>query len=151
MQKIRFLFNEKTDYSIIRGIDRLYFDINIWIDLAEEKTPTDKYAKELIRILVKEKKIFCPLYFPVLSELYTQNYNSMIKVGKLMNEFSLNFCFARWEEIWTSEILNFVFSYLSGTKQVMTEEKLFVPYIGYLSSSAAIYVQKNMIMSLQMK
>lgn len=62
----------------------------------------------------------------------------MLKVGKLMEEFSLNFSFANWDEIWKSEVRNFVYSYLHKTKYVVEDEILFVPFIGYLSSKASL-------------
>jgi hypothetical protein len=138
MIKHVFRFSDCVDYSVLNGRDAIYLDMNIWIEFVNEKSILAKDLKELIRMLVKEKKIFCPLHFPLLCELYIQKPESMEVIGDLMNEFSLNFCFARGEEIWKEEVSNFVYSFLENKNHEVSLQTLFVPYIGYLSPQGSL-------------
>lgn len=131
-------FRDETDYRILAGRDIIYLDSNFWIDLADEKTKPYKTLKEILKLLVRDKKIFCPLNFPTLTELYKQDYDSMLRVGELMNELSLNFTYSHAEEIWSYEVVKFIFSHLNNIEYRLKNEILFVPYLGYLSSRASL-------------
>lgn len=138
MNKYNIKFRNNVDYNILNGREIIYLDSNAWIDLADEKTQTAKILKELLLILVKDHKIFCPLNFPTLSELYNQSYTSMLRVGELMNSLSLNFSFSFSKDIWSHEVVKFVFSYLNNVEYTLSNQVLFVPFIGYLSSNASL-------------
>lgn len=136
-------FHENVDYSVLQGRSIIYLDMNIWIELADEKTSLAGNVKELLKILVNDRKLFCPLYSSVLSELYKQNPSSMLRVGKLMEELSLNFCFVQSKEIWREEVRLFVQTLLDEKVYRISKEYLFIPYIGYLSSKGMFTYPKD--------
>ena len=138
MKEHKFKFSDNVDYNALNGRDILYLDSNVWIDLADEKTDIARTLKDLLIILVKDKKIFCPLNFPTLTELYKQEYDSMLRVGELMNQLSLNFSFSRSEDIWSYEVVRFIFSHLDEMDYNLNNKILFIPFIGYLSASASL-------------
>jgi hypothetical protein len=127
-------FRENVDYGIILNRDIISLDMNIWIELADEKTVFAQTIKELLQLLVKDGVLFCPMCWSVLSELYKQSYSSRLRVGKLMSELSLNYSFAPSKEIWREEVRLFVQTLLDEKKYKIPREYLFVPFIGYLSS-----------------
>ena len=134
MIKFEINIGDDTDYNSIRYRESIYFDSNIWIDIAEENSEHADLAKTLLSRLVDDGKIFCPLNFPTISELYKQNYDSMVKVADLMKSLSLNFSFAAHDEIWPKEIECFLRSILLGDQIDFEIDDLFIPFIGYLRS-----------------
>lgn len=131
-------FRENVDYSILLGRDVIYLDMNIWIDLADGRTLLANTVKDLFKILVNDKKLFCPLYVPLLSELYSQEPSSMRRVGNLMEELSLDFCFVTPEEVWQKEVKLFLRMLLEEKIYKIPKNNLFIPFIGYLSSRGTL-------------
>lgn len=131
-------FRDNVDYSPILGRDVIFLDMNIWIELADEKTQFAKTIKELLQFLVRDRKLFCPLYWSVLSELYKQEYSSRLRVAKIMDELSLNFSFSPSKEIWHEEVRLFIQSLLDERIHKISRELLFIPFVGYLSSKGKL-------------
>lgn len=131
-------FHENVDYNILQGRDVVFFDMNIWIDIADVKSILAKDVRYLLSFLVKDKKIFCPLYSSILSELYFQSTSSMMRVSEIMEELSLNFCFVNYEEIWQNEIKLFIQSLLDKELKKLNIKNIFIPFVGYLSSKGIL-------------
>jgi hypothetical protein len=131
-------FRENVDYSLIQNRDIISLDMNIWIELADGKTVFAQTIKELLQLLVKDGKLFCPSIWSVLSELYKQSYSSRLRVGKLMDELSLNYSFAPSKEIWREEVRLFVQTLVDEKRYKISKEYLFIPFIGYLSSKGTL-------------
>ena len=106
---------ENTIPEKLKGRTSLFFDINVWIDLADSKSPLANRIKRLLKVLVEDRKILCPLFAPVIWELYKQQYDSILRVGELMEELSLNLWFAPKEEVFRKEATNFVLNYLRNS------------------------------------
>lgn len=122
----------------IQGRKSIFLETNVWIDSADEKTKESKRVKELLRESVKSGKIFCPSSEIIIWELYKQEYDSMLRVGELMEELSLNLSFARKEELFRSEVKRFILNFLENKQEPLNELEIFVPVAAYLSSSSKI-------------
>lgn len=127
----------------LKGRTSLFFDINVWIDLADRKSSLANRTRRRLKVLVEEGEIFCPLFAPVIWELYKQQFDSIIRVGELMEELSLNLCFAPKEEIFRKEAENFVFNYIENRNSDLTIEDIYVPVTGYLSTKASLTFPKG--------
>jgi hypothetical protein len=109
-------------------------DMNVWIDLAEGKTPQSSRLKEKLRWLVKSGKLFCPLVPTTIWELYRQSYDSAVGVAALMEELSLGLSFAPTEEIYRHEVDAAFEKIYTGAKPGVTHAKLYVPVMAFISS-----------------
>lgn len=116
----------------------IFLDTNIWIDLRDERGSEARNIKDLLIRLVNEEKIFCPLSFAVISELFKQEYESAITTADLMDNLSLNICFVRNIEIYHNEIDDFVTSFIEKKNPGLARENLYVPVIAYLSSDTGL-------------
>jgi len=54
--------------------------------MRDDKTTSATRAKAILRQIVSDGKVFCPLSFGLICELYTQNEGSRLKTGTLMEE-----------------------------------------------------------------
>ena len=133
MEKYNFIYNEDIDFKLIQARETIYLDLNVWIDLADAKTPPAKLLKEILKLLVDEKKIFCPLHFSTISEMRKAKFDSVSKLGKIMDQLSLNFTFIRSEILQKAEIVAFIYSLINHRKFSVPVQYVFGPYMSYLS------------------
>lgn len=125
------------------GRKSIFLDSNMWITLADEKTNQAKLVKELLKKLVSDELVFCPLNHAILWELYKQNKDSAFRTSKLMEELSLNISFAWCDDIFNQEIENFIFNITNTKKNTNT----YVPVIEYLSTDELSDKFKNLTLS----
>jgi hypothetical protein len=114
-------------------------DMNVWIDLTEEKTEEISRIREKLRSLVKRGTLFCPLVPTIIWELYRQSYTSAIKVAEVMEELSLNICFAPTEEICIKEVDAVFEEICTGAKPIIGPDMLFVPVSAFLGTRGALH------------
>ncbi len=138
MQEKPLVIRDHTIFEKIRGRQSVFLDINVWIDLAEEKSEIAKSVKKLLVALTNSGAIFCPLSEVILWELYKQNFDSMLRVGELMEQLSLNISFAIKEEVFENEIKVFISSYVVKRNEDLGKDNLFVPVAAYLSSDGKL-------------
>jgi len=134
MTKHSFQYSEIIDYSLLDNRDSIYLDMNIWIDISDQKSSLAQNVRNLLRKLVADGKIFCPLHFPLLNELNKLASDSMMTLAELMNELSLNFSYAVDFTIWGKEVGSFFNSILSGSDPKLKLTDLYTPFIGHLET-----------------
>lgn len=134
MRENPLLIRDSTIFERIKDRQSVFLDINVWIDLADEKSDIAKRVRRLLMDLANSGAIFCPLSEVVLWELYKQGFDSMLRVGELMEKLSLNISFATKEEIFENEIKRFISNFIEKRSEDLQEEDLFVPVVAYLSS-----------------
>src|SRR4051812_44892266 len=87
--------NDNAVTARINNRKSIFLDTNVWIDLREEQGSEAQSIRELLTKLVTEGKIFCPLSFALISELFKQPYELAIITANLMDDLSLNASFAK--------------------------------------------------------
>jgi len=133
------VIRDRTIPKKINGREAIFLDTNIWIDLAEAESVLAKRVKKLLIKLVDEGRVFCPLSEAVIWELYKQEYDSMLRVAKLMEKLSLNISFAIKEEIFALEIESFVLTCITEARMsVPNKTAIYVPIVSYLSSTGTL-------------
>jgi hypothetical protein len=113
-------------------------DMNVWIDLSEEKNQQALRLREKLQRLTKRGALFCPLTPTIIWELYRQSQTSAIKTATLMEELSLGISFAPTEEIYLHEVDAAFEAIYRGAKPVVDPVNLYVPIIAQTSSIAQI-------------
>lgn len=122
----------------IAGRKVVFLDMNIWIDLAESPCPDATWAREALCDGVARRALFCPLSFSNINELLSQEFDSALRVGRLMQDLSLGVCFALRPEIWRGEIDSYAAAIVSARQPGLPIHMVFAPIMAYLGASAAI-------------
>lgn len=136
------VFTKRKSYKIysdfllnkIKNRKALYLDMNVWIDIVEEKLPIFKQLKATLLNLANDGVVFCPLSAPLIWELYKQDFPSQLRVAKLMETLSLNVSFAITEEVFFWEMVVFMHKMLGEESTGIMANKIYVPVTAYLSS-----------------
>jgi hypothetical protein len=122
----------------IKGRKSAFLDTHFWNKVAREKNELPRHMKKSLRSLVQCGKIFCPLSQDVLDELFKQNYESALCVAELMNELSLNACFANNREIYNKEVLNHLMRIIDGKEYNISNTDLFVSISAHVRSEGKL-------------
>jgi hypothetical protein len=133
-----FKFSDDTLHEKVDGRVSIPLDMNAWIHIAEDVSDEATRVKALLRDLVAQGKVFCPLNFSNITELFKQNYESALRVGTVMEELSLNISFAVGREIYRKEIKSFLNSLVTGKKAGLSKEDIFVPVIAFVESQGSL-------------
>jgi hypothetical protein len=120
------------------GRKAVYLDTSCWINLRDEKKRSHCEVKAILRRLVSEGRVLCPLSAALIWELYKQEADSRLRTAALMDELSLGLTYANNYEIFAWEIERFVSRFLGFGEIDMTQSGLYVPVLGYLSSQSHI-------------
>lgn len=112
----------------------LYLDMNVWIDMADGEKAAAQPVKARLQELVRIGKLFCPLNASLIWELYKQTF-TQARTGQLMEELSLNVCYAQSREIFNWEVECFAKRIARLEDSRCDRKMLFVPVMGYLASS----------------
>lgn len=132
---------EITDVSIPERVaNRLSIplDINVWNFLARDVSAEATRAKELLRDLVARGKVFCPVSFSVITELFKQNYESALRTGSLMEELSLNISFAIDKEIYNKEVKYFLQRFVDGKEIGLEKGDIYVPILAFVGTPGGL-------------
>jgi len=128
---------ELTDASIANKVSEriaIPLDMNVWNFLARDVSAEATRAKELLTNLVVDGKVFCPLTFSVITELFKQNYESALRTATLMDQLSLNVCFALDKEIYNKEVRSFLQRFVDGKEIRLSKNEIYVPVSAFLGS-----------------
>jgi len=126
-----------TNNNLIKKIERrkvISMDLNIWIHLVDGKNQTTQNIKKYLLDMVDKGLVFCPISAPLIWELYKQNFDSALRIGKLMQSLSLNITYKSSNEIIEKEIEKSILSFLNKKNITLSNQDLFTPVTGYLSS-----------------
>lgn len=118
----------------VEGRKALYLDMNVWIDMADGEKTAAQPIKARLHELVASGKLFCPLNASLIWELYKQTF-TQARTGQLMEELSLNVCYAPSREIFSWEIECFAKRTAKLEDSRCNRKMLYVPVLGYLASS----------------
>jgi hypothetical protein len=134
---VAFEFDRDSVWERVRGRKAVYLDMNVWIDMADGRKADAQPIKDQLREQVKGGKVFCPLFTPLIWELYKQEH-SLQRTGELMGELSLDVCFTPSEEVFAWEVSRFAARLADQVEGTDWRKFLFVPVSAYLSSRYTI-------------
>jgi hypothetical protein len=124
---------------LVAGRKVLSLDLSIWIRLARKKTADDEKAVLRLQELVDAGRVFCPISWPLLSELqHGHNFESALPIARLMDDLCLGLAFANDRELIRSEITQYVGDLLNGTENSLAASEVYVLVSGHLSSRTHI-------------
>lgn len=103
-QKIEFGFDKDAVWNKVAGRLSVFMDTDCWIDMADEANATACRVRDKLRDLVATGRVFCPLSWGILEELFKQSGESLQRTASLMEELSLNAIFVMRTELYQWEL-----------------------------------------------
>lgn len=134
-RRVAIVFRDPEIPRRVEGRSVFLLDTNVWIDLAEPKTDQALRLQENLRVLVGKLKLFCPLTFTTIIEIFRMKYASAIKLATLMDDLSLNIAFAPTERIFEREVDAAFGMVCYGAYQALAPSEIFVPVLGFFSDA----------------
>lgn len=131
----------------------LFFDIGVWIKLADGKCHSSRKLRDRLLRLCSKEKVFVPLSPPNLWELRKQKGESLTRCAALMEELSLYVTFRSMDQLFENEITNFII-YLATPERGYTPlsiNKIYGPLHSYLSDRMRITPSPDIPTSAQNK
>jgi hypothetical protein len=89
-QTIAFGFDKEGVWSRVSGRLSVFLDSNGWIEMADAVDDATCRVRDRLQAAVASGRVFCPLSWGVLEELFKQSGDSLRRTGRLMEELSLN-------------------------------------------------------------
>jgi hypothetical protein len=124
---------------LVGGRKVLFLDLSIWIRLTRRRTAEDAAAADRLVELVKGGRVFCPVSWPLLSELHHgHNFESALPIAQLMDELCNGLSFTNDTELISSEIEQYVRDLVAGTESGLTADEIYVSVSGFLSRQTNI-------------
>lgn len=136
--RVRRAFDNSLAWGRVKGRRSVCLDSNIWIDLADERTTEAMRVRHRLVEAVERGDLFCPLYAPLIWELYKQDRESRLRTGALMEQASLNVCLAPRMDIFTWEVHTLAHALLGEPLPPDWRGRLYVPLLGYLCQSFSL-------------
>jgi hypothetical protein len=103
-QKIEISFDKEAVWNRVAGRLSIVLDSNCWILMADEKNATACRVRDRLLCLVAAGRVFCPLSWGLLEELFKQTMHSRLLTARLMEELSLNTIFVMRTELYEWEL-----------------------------------------------
>ena len=103
-QNIEFSFDRDAAWSKVAGRRSVFLDTNCWIDMADEANDTACRVRDRLTELVSSGRLFCPLSWGLLEELFKQSGESLDRTARLMEELSLNIIYVMRTEVYEWEV-----------------------------------------------
>ncbi len=103
-QMIKFGFDTEAVWNRISGRLSVFMDTNCWIEMADAKNPTACRVRDRLKTLVAAGRVFCPLSWGIIEELFKQSGPSLRRTASLMEELSLNAIFIIRKELYSWEL-----------------------------------------------
>jgi len=133
-QKIEFGFDKEAVWNKVAGRLSVFMDTNCWIDMADETNDTACRVRDKLSDLVASGRMFCPLSWGILEELFKQSGASLKRTASLMEELSLNAIFVMRRELYQWELSRSI-GRLLGEPTHDSLEGLFVPPAAFVGST----------------
>src|SRR5207302_5787157 len=124
-------------WNRVSGRFSVFLDTNCWINMADGKKEASARAREKLRELVASGRVYCPLSWGILEELFDQSGPSLPRTASLMEELSLNAIFINREELYAWELSQSVRRFL-GRPAGDSFNGLFVPPAAFVGSRPCV-------------
>src|SRR5262245_6514765 len=103
-QTIQFGYDKEAVWNRVSGRLCVFLDSNCWINMADGEREAPIRVREKLKDLVASGRVFCPLSWGTLEELFDQSGASLSRTASLMEELSLNAVFINREELFAWEL-----------------------------------------------
>ncbi len=136
-QSIQFGYDKDAVWQRVSGRLSVFLDTNCWINMADGKNEAPVRVREKLKKLVASGRVFCPLSWGTLEELFDQSGPSLPRTASLMEELSLNAVFSNREELYAWELSRSVRRFL-GCLADESLNGLFVPPTAFVGSGPRV-------------
>jgi hypothetical protein len=133
---VGYRFDRDAVWAKVKDRKAVYLDMMIWIAMGDDK-PEGRTIKSKLRDAVRAGKVFCPLSQSSLWELHKQDY-SKLRTGALMEEFSLNVCFSRKQDVFSWEVEQFAKRSACEVDTPSARKMLFTSIIGHVAGDMTL-------------
>src|SRR5262245_35536453 len=83
-------FDKEAVWNRVSGRRSVFLDTMCWIDMVDEVDATACRVRDQLRAHVDAGRIFCPVSWGTLEEMFKQSGSSLARMADLMEELSLN-------------------------------------------------------------
>lgn len=102
-QTIQFGFDKEAVVKRVIGRRSVFLDTNCWIHMADEADETACRVRDKLKGLVASGRVFCPLSWGLIEELFMQSGESLVRTAGLMENLSLNAIYVMRTELYRWE------------------------------------------------
>jgi len=134
-RRIQLEFDKEAVWRKVEGRLSVFLDTNCWIDMADEVNSTACRVRDRLKALVESGKVFCPLSWGILEELFKQSGESCKLTSVLMEELSLNAIFVMRTELYQWELSRSIRRAL-GELDEKSRSGLFAPPAAFVGTPA---------------
>ncbi|MHB0958790.1 MAG: hypothetical protein ACYC0X_15405 [Pirellulaceae bacterium] len=113
-QTIQFEFDTESVWNTVHRRHCVFLDTNAWIHMLDEVDETAGQVRDTLQATVAAGKVFCPVSWGILEELFLQAGESLPRTAALMEELSLNACFVPRTEVYQWEFVRSVGRWLGA-------------------------------------
>jgi len=136
-QTIQFSFDKEAVTKRVGGRRSLFLDTNCWIDMVDNPDRTACRVRDRLKELVASVRVFCPLSWGLLEELFLQSGESLFRAAELMEELSLNTVYVMRTELFRWE-LDRSLRRFRGVATADSLDGLYAPPAAFVGSAPAV-------------
>jgi hypothetical protein len=103
-QTIQLSFDKEAVMKRVDGRRSVFLDTNCWSHMAAEIDQTACRVRDQLKELVASARVFCPLSWGLIEELFPLSGESLFRRAELMEELSLNVIYVMRKELFQWEL-----------------------------------------------
>lgn len=135
-------FDKEAVWNRVSGRRSVFLDTMGWIDMADGVDATAGRVRDQLRENVAAGRIFCPVSWGTLEELFKQSGPSLERTADLMERLSLNACFVMRTELYDWELGRSV-RRLAGGPAEESLNGLFAPPAAFCGTGSRIVFSED--------
>ena len=136
-QTLQFGFDKEAVTKRVSGRRSVFLDTNCWIHMADEVNEVACRVCDTLKRLMASGRIFCPLSWGLIEELFLQSGDSLFRTAELMEELSLNAIYVMRSELYRWELDRSIRRF-RGEATNGSLEGLYVPPAAFVGSGPCV-------------
>src|SRR5262245_55537966 len=128
---------------IIKNRKSVFLDSNVWIDLQKDTVPANVSARAKLQAAVRSGKVFCPISFPTIMEMFKQTEPDRSKTAMLMDELCCGVAFCKSSEIFDWEVKRYCHLAVNGQYAEADIVYAYAPMLGHVSEKICLGYKKG--------
>jgi hypothetical protein len=136
-QRIELGFDKDAVWNKVSSRLSVFLDTNCWIEMADETNETACRVRDRLKGLVASGRVFCPLSWGLVEELFMQSGESLFRTAELMEELSLNAIYVMRTELYRWELDRSIRRF-HGETTANTLDGLYAPPAAFVGSAPCI-------------